>query len=507
MSAGALVPAADPVLSVEETKAHEEGLFGADDAKAWRAMVSAGSALARAILQDYREVQAWPASPRLLVLVGKGHNGGDALIAARVLLEALPGATADVRILYDGLRPLAQRARRELQHAGGERVRWRRREAPLTAGYDVSLDGVFGFQFRPPLDAVASAALTEANRARVHLRAAVDLPSGLGDPGGFVADFTYCTGIVKQPVLDPAVAGQVGRLRYLNLHFFGPALPGGDEERVSILTQETLAPLRRLRPAWADKRHYGHLFVIGGSRSYPGAVLMAVQGALRSGVGLLTAFVPEPLAGPFAAQVPEAMWVGCPETPDGGLALEGLHLVRERASRATALLAGPGLAREGETLALVGDLLERLPLPVVLDADALQPGIIGRGRHPRILTPHAGEYARIAGSRTPRAFATETGAVVVCKGAPTRVTDGRCEHLSLAGGPVLARGGSGDILAGMIGGLLAQYPDAPLGVASAAVLWHGLAADALARARGAAAVRTTELLDHLSDALRAGLEP
>jgi hydroxyethylthiazole kinase-like uncharacterized protein yjeF len=323
----------------------------------------------------------------------------------------------------------------------------------------------------------------------------VDLPS----EGIFQADFTYATGSVKTPVLG---AAEAGRVRYLDLGFFGGAEPGAER----VLTREVLAPLAALRPAQTDKRTYGHVFVVAGSRSFPGAALMTVLAAIRSGAGLVTAFVPESLVPAFAACAPEAMWVGWPETPDGGLALEGEHLLHARLERATALVLGPGLGREKETQALVESLVRRATIPLVLDADALQPAIVAAGKAPRIVTPHAGEFARIAGKEKPAAFAKTTGATVVLKGPVTQIyaTEGKAgtTYHSLFGGPVLARGGSGDILAGLIGGLLARAPGDPLLAAARGVVWHGLAADALARAHGQVAVRTTQVLEFLAGVLR-----
>jgi len=237
------------------------------------------------------------------------------------------------------------------------------------------------------------------------------------------------------------------------------------------------------------------VFVVGGSRHYPGAVLMSVLAALRSGAGLVTAFVPESLVAAFAARVPEAMWVGWPETPEGGLALEGMYLLREKLARASALVIGPGLGREAETLALAKDIVAQSVVPLVIDADALQPDIVAAGKAARILTPHAGEWARIE-----KAVMAES--VVVRKGPVTRVCAGGRTWHSFFGGPVLARGGSGDVLAGMTGGLLAQAPADATGAAKRGVVWHGLAADALARAQGQVAVRTTQVLDFLPVVLR-----
>jgi len=336
----------------------------------------------------------------------------------------------------------------------------------------------------------------------VLMRAAIDLPSGLGEAGAtFQADFTYATGSVKSPLLDKACGVFAGRIRYLDLGFFSGKSSHVDV-RERVLLTDVLEPLRGWRRPSSDKRDYGHLFVIGGSRSYPGAVMMSVLAALKAGAGLVTAFVPESLAAAYAAHVPEAMWVGWPETPEGGLALEGSYLLRERISRADALLIGPGLSREAEVLALAADVVKTSTVPLVIDADALRPEIVGGGNAPRILTPHAGEFARIAGENTLADYTRKTDAVVVLKGAITRVSAAGDEFLSFFGGPVLARGGSGDLLAGMAGALAAADPDHLLNAAARAVVWHGRAADLLARERGQVAVHTTEFLDFLPAVLR-----
>lgn len=483
-----------PILSCEEAKAFETAFFGGDEAREWAAMQAAGRAVAAGILADFSEIGPWPAKARVLVLAGKGHNAGDALIAAKELQARRPGVEVDVVFCFGerALRPLALRAWTALAtsaraHPAHARVEW-------AAARDVVIDGVFGFQFRPPLDAAVAEVLERVNALSARLRAAVDLPSGLGEPGAFRADFTYATGSVKTPLLSSPNAG---RLRFLDLGFPLQAFrhPMGD----TVLGAEVLGPLRELRGAWADKRHFGHPLIVAGSRRYPGAALMATLAALRSGAGLVTAAVPESLVPAFAAQVPEAIWLGLPETPEGGLALEGLHLVREAFARATSVVLGPGLGRERETLTFAQEIARESPHPLVIDADALQPEIVAAGKASRVLTPHAGEHSRIA-------EAIPSGAVLVRKGPVTRIerhgAAAEGVYHSFFGGPVLARGGSGDLLAGLAGTLLAQAPEDPLGAAARAVVWHGLAADALARTHGPTAVRTTQLLEFLPSALR-----
>jgi len=459
-------------------------------------MKQAGAAVAAAVYADFEEIGGFPAGGFVLVLGGKGHNGGDALLAAAEILRRQSRASVDVFLVYGvrGLRPLALRSWQELQHAAPERVRSVSARS-LRGSYALSLDGLFGYQYRPPLDARSVAALKLANALKVRLRAAVDLPSGWEAPEAFRADFTYATGIVKSPLLTLPNAG---RLRYLDLGFF----PVPVEAPECVLTRRVLAPLQGWRDPHGDKRTFGHVFVLAGSRHYPGAALMAVLAALRSGAGLVSAFVPESLVPAFAAKVPEAIWVGCPETPDGGIALEARHLLVERWERANALVIGPGLGRERETAALAMELVKAAPVPVVLDADALQPDIIAAARTPLVLTPHAGEFARIAGKKSLQVYASSTGTTVVLKGSVTRIANGKTVVHSFFGGSVLARGGSGDLLAGLIGTQLAQSPKDPFGAACRGVVWHGLAADSLARSKGSTAVRTTQVLDHLSAVLR-----
>lgn len=480
-----------PILSCEEAKTFEAGYFAGDAAREWTAMNAAARGVVNGVLEDFEELGGFPAKARVLVLAGKGHNAGDALLAATGLVERFPDLTIDVALAFgdEGLRPLVERAWRELASCvrviGATSADW----AP---GYDLCLDGVFGFQFRPPLPAATEALLARVNAHPVRLRAAVDLPSGLDAPNAFRADFTYATGIVKSPLLTLPNAG---RPRFIDLGLSLPCNPIG----YKVLVPEVLDPLRGLRPARCDKRHFGHPLIVAGSRRYPGAALMATLAALRGGAGLVTAAVPESLVPAFAARVPEAIWLGLPETPEGGLALEGLHLVREAFARASAVVLGPGMGRERETLALAAEVAAQSPHPLVIDADALQPEIVGAGAAPRVLTPHAGEHARIAS-------ALPAGAVVVRKGPVTRIETagapaGAAVYHSFFGGPVLARGGSGDLLAGLLGTMLAQTPEDPLGAAARGVVWHGLAADRLARALGATAVRTTQLLDFLAPAL------
>ena len=495
------LPGSDPILDCAGAAAFEQERFGGDEEKEWPAMRAAGEALAKAMLTDLRVAGVNPTrSGRVLVLVGKGHNGGDAMLAAvRLLAEA--NWSIEVGFVYgqNRLRHLAGAAWRELQSVSGSRTgRVRAIRLDTVAGHYVAvIDGVFGFQFRPPLKKPVLRWLAAANTVDAELKCAVDLASGLDESGAFRADAIYATGIFKAPLKQCA---GVSRLRYLDLGFFQEQVEGNER----VLTPRVLDPLRKLRAVASDKRYYGQLAVIGGSRNYPGAVCMAVAAALQSGVGNVSAFVPESLAPAFAARWPEAMWMGCPETEEGSIAMEAGLMIRRHLKRCTAILIGPGLGREPETLALVADLIGEAKTPLILDADALQPELVKLGSAPRILTPHQGEFARITGVEKQQLSELNwpVRTVTVLKGPVTRIVDGTMVYWGIEGGPMLARGGSGDMLAGLVGGRLAVDSSDLATAAAQGVVWHGMAAQRVAKCRGETAVRTTEMLGELNSVLR-----
>lgn len=487
-------------------------------------MQCAGRAVARSVLKDYTELRAVPDALRVLALVGKGHNGGDALIACGELLAKYPRAKVHLLMAseVDAFKPLAARAYRQLSERvttyfveSDAHVAKIREELDVVSdgrGFHLCLDGLTGMSFQPPLRAPSDAIVAAVNRyPKIDLRAAVDLPSGVGETSGhlyFRADFTYATGIVKAPVL--AQGAEVGRVRYLDLGFFDEGAGARIEERV--LTTQLLEPFKGFRPVDADKRSYGHLFIIGGSTTMPGALLMTVLAAVRSGVGKVTVCAPDSRVPQLSAQVPEAMWVPMPETDTGTLSAKGFGRLEELLDRATAVLMGPGMGQHALTEILCQQVIYNVQIPMVLDADAIQStnlSALNMRQAPTILTPHMGEFLRLVGESTLSDEAAQLKAIcqkynlcVALKGPHTRICDGRHLLWSLPGGPVLARGGSGDLLAGLIGGLLASPESDPMYVTAQGVLLHGMAADAWARDRGQHFVRTTELLDYLGPLVR-----
>ncbi len=499
-----------------------------NEAAAWTAMKQAGRGIASAVQLDFQELREVPQYMQILVLVGKGNNGGDALIACGELLADYPRASATLLLLEspDEMSPLAQRALNQLEGRvrthqpdlsnGAESIHRLLDKISDGKGFEICIDGLLGMAFKAPLRDHARVLITAINSyAAIELRAAVDLPSGKGDVSDeiyFQADFTYATGIPKLPIFDGASSS--GRIRTIDLGFYqaGVDVPEAVEH---VLSDDILQPLRRLRHAASDKRVFGHLFIVGGSAHMPGALLMAVQAAVRSGVGRVTAFAPASVVSSLAGQVPEAMWVPWPETPAGTLNPRAMSLLLDRVEYADAIVVGPGMGRDRNTELVAQEIVKLVDCPVVLDADALREKVIDFSRKrrahqgPVVVTPHMGEYMRMAklsepdwSSRGLIAFCKSYNCHAVLKGPLTQVCDGKKIYINTFGGPVLSRGGSGDLLVGLIGGMIAQDFEQVADAIGRGLVLHGSAAERLAREFGQVAVHTTRLLEFLPAVLR-----
>jgi hydroxyethylthiazole kinase-like uncharacterized protein yjeF len=511
------VPAMHPVMTCAEAREFERAWFAGDsDGRRVReAMSRAGAGVAREVnaLLDEAGRDRLP----VVVLCGKGRNAGDALIAATRLLERTDSVVVHLAFEPGELVPEAREALDALVAAGGGRVNVSFRpdgEISFPSVTCLVLDGLVGSGFRPPMPGLMRGMVLAANKLGDALRVAVDVPSGAGDfvdDVVFDAHLTVATGIFKAPLLEPEVRRVAGRIRYVDIGFFDAVTPSS---RVSVLAPVAFDSLSALRPAFCDKRDFGHVAILGGHRMMPGALLLNVLAALRAGAGLVTALCPESVHAAFAAAAPEAMWVPLPETRSGDISHDALPTVLGHLDRAHALVCGSGIGPSPEPLRLVADILERTTLPVVVDADALRrPVIDALRRRPAdcgvaVLTPHAGEFRRISGHDAGECFAVlnayarENAVVLVHKGPLPRVTDGVTGVVIPHGGPVLARGGSGDLLAGIIGALVARESASGSETVARAVAWHAAAADHVARLRGSVAVRTTDILDGLGPCLR-----
>jgi NAD(P)H-hydrate epimerase len=276
---------------------------------------------------------------------------------------------------------------------------------------------------------------------------------------------------------------------------------------VPVTTVPQLPP----RPADAHKGTFGKVLVVAGSLGMSGAAVLAGSAALRGGAGLVQVAVPDAVAGIVAAGNPCYMTVLLPADVAGRLARIALPRLLELVEAASAVAVGPGLGQGEEVSDVVRGLVRQTGVPLLLDADALNvlgpdPAVLKERPAPTVLTPHPGEFARLTGTDTrsvqadragrARAFAEAFGVVLLLKGAGTVVTDGRQVYVNTTGNPGMATGGSGDVLSGLLGALLATGLEA----FSAAVLGayvHGLAGDRARDVRGETSLIATDLVDFL----------
>lgn len=489
-------------------------------------MRHAGSAVARFVTREF------PAARRIAVLCGKGNNGGDGFVAARSLIEAgrsvhvlLLGDPAelkgDARIAFDEMRIEPVMIATETDLDGAET-----REILNSA--DLILDAVVGTGFKPPLRGIAAALrdriaalLDRFNDSKIPT-IAVDLPSGwdadsreYSVDGAFRADavvtFTapkpaHVCGNLTTSVYSPIVVAEIG----------SPAEAIQSDLRLTWAgASKTI--MEAPRKADSNKGLYGHVLLIGGSRGKSGAPSMSSLAALRAGAGLVTAAVAESIQPQVAAITPELMTIPLQETPDG--AIDSAKIDYEALlKRMTVVAIGPGLSESPSAEAFFLKLLEKAEVPLVLDADALnilakhRDRLNGSGKT-MVLTPHPGEMARLAGistkevqaNREPlaREFAMRHHVILVLKGWRTLIAhpDGSMA-INTTGNPGMAKGGSGDILTGIVAAMVAQHPDRVPDAVNAAVYLHGLAADFAVREQDEHTLLATDTVAHLWRAFR-----
>ena len=472
-------------------------------------MGRAGAAVAAAAARELGRV----AGRRVVALAGKGHNGGDALEALARLARRGAGAEALVTGDPDDLDEQGRRCVALVRGAGG-RVRPFTAELAgrLLAGADLVLDGLLGTgSSGAPRGAVAEAiAATGGAGAPV---VAVDIPSGVDGATGEVAGeavratVTVTFQAVKPGHVLPPGSEQVGRLEVADIGLTLPPAPGG----WGVSEAGDLAGLVPVPRAELHKRSRGVLLLVGGSPGMGGAPTLMGLAARRAGTGLLVLAVPASVADRVGAAVPEALTVALPES-GGGLAGNADDACRRWLGEATAIGIGPGLGRADGTQKVVRGLLAAYEGPAVVDADALfalgTGGPLAERRGPTLLTPHAGEFARLApdaeGTRLDQAAgrAATWGATVLLKGDNTVVADpGGRLVVNPTGVPALASGGTGDVLTGLTGSLLAQGLD-PFDAGRLGAWVHGRAAALAVAGLGPVSVAAHDVAEHLPAAFQ-----
>jgi NAD(P)H-hydrate epimerase len=480
-------------------------------------MENAGSAVAEFVVARY------PSAERVGVICGKGNNGGDGFVAAR----KLKAAGREVRVVLlaepDELRGDAAEMFARLPVApvivrNGDRLEQEQARAVFES--EVVLDAILGTGFKPPVSGLYAEAIRLLN-ASPALVVAVDIPSGadadvMGEQTGTVARADAVVTFTA-----PRPAHIFGRLTD------GPTLiaPIGspDEAIVSslqlnLITPREIAPLVGPRPLAANKGNFGHVLVIGGSVGKGGSVAMAGMAALRSGAGLSTVATPKSALATVAGFHPEVMTEPLDETDAGTISTRAGERMDALIKAMTVLAVGPGISRNPETSDFVRSLVVKCKTPIVLDADGLNAfegragELNGKGRT-LVITPHPGEMARLTGSTVAavqrdriyvaRTFAREHELIVVLKGHRTLIAhpDGTV-WVNTTGNPGMATGGTGDILTGMVSGLIAQNREHVVETVIAAVHLHGLAGDVARESVGEHSLVATDLVTALPEAFR-----
>lgn len=485
-----------PVLTAAETRAldRETEARGVPVAEL---MERAGRACAAAV----REVCGGAYGRRVVAVAGKGNNGGDALVAARILAGWGMAATVVMLTEPEDLRDPAAANLHRLAPAGVRRIAFSpgALERELDRA-DASLDGLFGSGFRGVAEGSYAEAIEALNGSAAPV-VAVDIPSGVEGDSGAVrgpavrATVTVTFGAPKVgDVLFPG-AVHAGRVEVADIGF-PPDLLRSDLLLVEDGDVRSLLPRR----APDDHKHRsGDVLVVAGSRRMTGAPRLVAEGAARAGAGLVHVAVPESVLPVVQAGLAEAVFLPLPEDPAGMVATAAWDVLSGRMDRFDAVAIGPGLTAEGQTAGFVHRLVRESPVPVVVDADAVnafagRAGELADRAAEAVITPHVGEFARLFGMPAAevsedrvglvRKSAEEVAGVVLLKGARTLVARrGGTVTINPTGSPSLATGGTGDVLSGMLAAYLARGLS-PGHAATAGAYVHGLAGEIAGRRRG-----------------------
>ncbi len=490
-------------------------------------MESAASAVTREVLRRCRA----PDRERVLVLCGKGNNGGDGLAVARQLLVRAPRLSVRTVLLAEpgslGPDPAANWTMLAAQDYRADVAptpqAWRALLPELRRSTLV-VDALLGTGLRGPARGLAAEVISDLNRAGDDLQVvSVDLPSGLGSDAGAVlgecvrADCTVTFTAPKVSHVLPPACDRIGALTVSRIGTAEAVLEALPGPRLLLSEAEDAREFVQPRDRSVHKGSCGHVLAVGGSRSKPGAILMAGTAALRGGAGLVTMATAASAGATLLAARPELMLEPAGELADGSLGPDAFDPAWLAGK--TVLALGPGLGSSEANCAFVRRACRACEVPLVLDADglaALRPGAgLEPRRAPTVLTPHPGEMARMLGCkpvevqsdrlRIARDYALASGAYLVLKGQRTLIADPGGEVIvNPTGTPGLATAGSGDILTGLIAAFLAQFPAREvLRTVAAAVYLHGLAGELACDELGEQGMVATDILRHLPGASRA----
>ncbi len=472
-------------------------------------MENAGSRVVEFLIERFSPLSAH----RIVVLCGKGNNGGDGMVVARQLYTRCSPEALHV-VLLAGQEELKDEALANYQMLVACGCPILQELPPAAQTATLVIDALLGTGITGAARGVMREAIRAINSGFPLAKViAVDLPSGMptdaGDPQGDFApaDYTITFTAPKPSQVLPPTCNFVGELVVRSI---GTRPDLYQDSDLWLLEPSMFHELLEPRPPDGHKGTFGHALVIAGSRGKTGAATMSGLGALRAGAGLVTVATAESAVAAITVHTPELMTAPLPETAHGTIALNAdLESV---ADGKTVIAIGPGMGRDPSTAELVLSLNATCKQPMVMDADALAGRMAAPAGTVRIITPHPGEMAHLLEKNiaevqkdrvaTARNYASWHRTIVVLKGQRTVIAfpDGTT-WVNPTGTPAMGTAGSGDILTGIISGFLAQFPKQPEMAVGAAVYLHGLAGELAAKVKGEKTLIATDILDYLPRAM------
>ena len=484
-------------------------------------MENSGLAIVSALRRKFPDL----AEKKVLVVAGKGNNGGDGLVVARQLFNM----GVEVKVLLLGkISQLKGSARINANIAKnlGLAILEISNDNLKSANHllrhcHIVVDAIFGTGLTRTPAGQYKKVIDSINKSGKYI-AAIDIPSGLDSDSGQVhgshirADLTISLALMKRSHFISPSAEAMGEVRLADISIPAKAV---DKQniRVALVEEDDIRSYFSQRPKDAHKGKFGHLLVIAGSKGKGGAAGLTAMSALRVGAGLVTLALPECCNAALEFNPLEVMTAPLPETKSGSLSLDALDALLRHSEGKTAVAIGPGISTHPQTVKLLAEYLRQVKCPLVIDADglnclSLHKGLLADLTCPVILTPHPKEFSRLTGLTTAEIqsrridvasqFAREHGVIVILKGAGTviAIPDGEV-CVNPTGNPGMATAGTGDVLTGMVGGLSAQGFDSRK-AAIAGTYLHGLAGDIYAKANCQSALVASDLVAALADGLK-----
>ncbi|MGB2690989.1 MAG: NAD(P)H-hydrate dehydratase [Thermodesulfobacteriota bacterium] len=475
-------------------------------------MENAGRATADVLLDNFSY------ATKVAVFAGGGNNGGDGFVIARHLISA--GLDVDTYIVTDPKKYKGDALTnyKALKNIGGNIVELNSNLRKYKQA-EVIVDALFGTGLDREVTGFYKKVIEFINTQGV-LTIAVDIPSGLDSNSGFPLGTAVLADITVTYVLP-----KLGITMYPGVEFAGEIYVADittpkfleDEIPYELVTSESVDGI--LGPRYEDthKGTYGHLFILAGSPGKSGAAALVALGAQRTGTGLVTLGIPKSLNPIMEQKTTEAMTEPLPETNLETFGPESLERALKIAGeKKTAIAIGPGISTTNETREFLYEIIRNSDLPMLIDADAItlvsdNPQILNEAKAPIVLTPHPGEMSKLAKISTEEVqadrinvaidFSTKFNVYLVLKGARTLISTPEGEiFINTTGNPGMSSGGMGDVLSGIIGGLLAQRID-PVDACKLGVFVHGLAGDLVAEQNGEAGIIASDVANSLPNAI------